>query len=94
MNTDIEKIISDMTLAQDKYNLALETQIGLAQAKEYVKNVGFNYFGELLEIVKKYKDADEQVALLQVALDDSDRELSALKSANKNKKNKAQADTE
>ena len=76
---DNKKIISEMTLAREQFNLAKDTGIGLAAAKEKMKNIGFTYFDDLLEAAKKAVALEDEVATLNVALEDSDRELSALK---------------
>lgn len=78
---DNKKIISEMTLAREQFNLAKDTGIGLAAAKEKMKNIGFTYFDDLLEAAKKAVALEDEVATLNVALEDSDRELAALKNA-------------
>ena len=78
-NCDIEKMISDMILAKNQYELAKETNIGLAQAKERMKNVGFNYFSQLIAVAQQVEALQDEVNTLNVALDDSDKELSELK---------------
>lgn len=88
----MDKMIAEMTLAKDQYELALNMNIGVAAAKERMKNVAFNYFGELLEIVRKSKDLAAQVDVLNAALEDSDKELAALKRTSSKKK--PDADTE
>ena len=75
----MDKIISEMTLAQSAYNLAKETNIGLAQAKERMKNIAFNYFDELLEAAKNAQTLQDEVNMLNIALEDSDKELAELK---------------
>ena len=75
----MDKIISEMTLAQSAYNLAKETGIGIARAKEQMKNITFNYFDELLEAAKKSKSLQDEVNMLNIALEDSDKELAELK---------------
>ena len=84
--SDMNKIIADMTMAKNKYELAKDTGIGLAAAKEQMKNVAFNYFDELLDVVKDGTTLTEQIAALNVALEDSDKELATLKAASKGKK--------
>ena len=83
---DIEKIIADMEMAKGKYDLAVDTGIGVNAAKEQMKNIGFNYFSQLLEIAKKSKSAQEQIDMLTVALEDSDKELASLKAKAAKKK--------
>ena len=78
-NCDIEKMISDMILAKNQYELAKETNIGLAQAKERMKNIAFNYFQQLLECAENNQKLQEQADMLRIALEDSDKELSELK---------------
>ena len=77
--SDMNKIIADMTMAKNKYELAKDTGIGLAAAKEQMKNVAFNYFDELLAAAKNNTTMAEEIAALNVALEDSDKELAALK---------------
>lgn len=79
----IDKIISEMTLAKDQYALAQSTNIGIPQARERMKNIAFNYFDELLDAAIKSKELGEQVDLLNIALEDSDRELAELKKKKK-----------
>ena len=79
--SDANKMIADMTMVKNKYELAKHTGIGLAAAKEQMKNVAFNYFDELLTAVKDGSVQAEQIAALNVALEDSDRELAKLKAA-------------
>ena len=88
---DIEKIIADMELASNKYSLAKDMGIGVNAAKEQMKNIGFNYFDRLLEIAKKSKSAQEQISMLTLALEDSDRELAELKAKAKTAKPKKPA---
>ena len=78
-NCDIEKMISDMILAKNQYEMAQETNIGLAQAKERMKNVGFNYFNQLIAVAQQVEALQDEVNTLNVALEDSDKELSELK---------------
>lgn len=78
-NCDIEKMISDMILAKNQYELAKETNIGLERAKERMKNVGFNYFSQLIAIAQQVEALQDEVNTLNVALEDSDKELSELK---------------
>ena len=78
-NCDIEKMISEMILAKNQYELAKETNIGLAQAKERMKNVGFNYFSQLIAVAQQVEALQDEVNTLNVALEDSDKELSELK---------------
>ena len=79
--SDMNKIIADMTMAKNQYELAKNTGIGLAAAKEQMKNVAFNYFDELLAAVKEGATLTEQITALNVALEDSDKELAELKAA-------------
>ena len=78
-NCDIEKMISDMILAKNQYEVAKETNIGLERAKERMKNVGFNYFSQLIAVAQQVEALQDEVNTLNVALDDSDKELSELK---------------
>lgn len=80
-NIDYKKIVADMEFAQNQYSAAQDTGIGIVPAKEQMKNVAFNYFGELLEAAKNNTAMAEEIAALNVALEDSDRELAALKAA-------------
>lgn len=80
------KMIGELTLAKDQYELALNMNIGVAAAKERMKNVAFNYFGELLGCAKRCGELEEQVAALNVALEDSDKELAKLRAATPKKK--------
>ncbi len=75
----MDKIISEMTLAQSAYNLAKETGIGIARAKEQMKNIAFNYFDELLETARNTQTLQDEVNMLRIALEDSDKELAELK---------------
>ena len=75
----MDKIISEMTLAQSAYNLAKETGIGIARAKEQMKNIAFNYFDELLEAARNAQTLQDEVNMLRIALEDSDKELAELK---------------
>lgn len=75
----MDKIISEMTLAQSAYNLAKETGIGIARAKEQMKNIAFNYFDELLEAARNVQTLQDEVNMLNIALEDSDKELAELK---------------
>lgn len=85
----IDKIISEMKLAKDQYALAKDTNIGIAQARERMKNIAFNYFGELLDAAIKSKELGEKVDLLNLALEDSDKELAELKKKKKKNDNEA-----
>lgn len=85
----IDKIISEMTLAKDQYALAKSTNIGAAQARERMKNIAFNYFDELLDAAIKSKELGEKVDLLNLALEDSDKELAELKKKKKKNDNEA-----
>ncbi len=74
-----DEMISEMTLAKEKYELAVDTGIGVVTAKERMMKIAFTYYGEILEMAAKNKKLEEQIAMLNVALEDSDRELSRLK---------------
>ena len=80
---NIETIIREMSLAKGQYETAQETGIGVNAAKERMKNIAFNYFVKLLDIAKKSGELNSQVEALTIALNDSDKELSALKKAKK-----------
>ena len=83
---NIDKIISEMKLAKDQYALAKSTNIGTAYARERMKNIAFNYFDDLLDVAIKSKELSEKVDLLNIALEDSDRELAELKKKEKEKR--------
>ena len=76
---DYKKIIADMEFAQNRYVTAQGLGIGVQAAKEQMKNVAFNYFSELLTAAKSNGVMAEDIAALNVALEDSDKELAALK---------------
>ena len=78
-NCYIEKMISDMRLAKNQYELAKETNIGLERAKEQMKNIAFNYFQQLLECAENNQKLQDEINTLNIALEDSDKELSELK---------------
>ena len=75
----MDKIVSEMTLARSAYELAKETGIGIERAKEQMKNIAFNYFTQLLECAENNKTLQDEVNVLRIALEDSDKELSELK---------------
>ena len=75
----MDKIISEMKLAKDQYELALETGMGVDRAKERMKNIAFNYFQQLLECAENNQKLQEQADMLRIALEDSDKELLELK---------------
>lgn len=94
MNFDTKKIIDDMTDVKSEYEFALARGSGIASTKERMKNVGFNYFDQLLDIAKQNIALKEQIEVLNVALEDSDRELAELKAKAKSTKKKNTAETE
>ena len=80
---NIEKIIADMKLARDQYEVAKLTGINISPTKERMQNIAFNYYDDLIDIASKYKEAAEEVEVLNAALADSDAELKKLRDKKK-----------
>lgn len=79
----ISDIIQKMTSVQFEYKQALEHNMGVAPAREKLKNVVVNYYDEILKALKEVDSLKEEVAALDKALEDADNEIKALSSKKK-----------
>lgn len=82
---DLKIIIKTMADVKAKYEFAKTCGIGVAAAKESMKNVAFNYFDQLQNIAQENISLREEIEMLNVALADSDKELKALREKKKTK---------
>ena len=70
-----ENIVQTMSDARAAYLDCVGRGAGIAQAKEAMKNVAFNFYDELLAAVKENASLREEIAALDQALKDADDEL-------------------
>lgn len=83
---DMKKLETELKDAQLKYENANRRKSGVAQAKETLKNLLLNNLDNIVGCLGRLAKSEEEVACLQVALDDADAELDRLKKSPKTKK--------
>lgn len=81
----INDIVQKMTSVHDEYKRALASNMGIAPAREKLKNVVVNYYDEILKALKEVDSLKEEIAALDKALEDADNEIKALSSKKKKK---------
>lgn len=74
----INDIIEKMTNAQFEYKCALDRGMGVAPAREKLKNVVVNYYDEILAALKEIEGLKEEITALDNALEEADNEIKNL----------------
>lgn len=83
--TDIREIVQNMADAQAAYIAAQARGMGVAVAKERMKNIAFNYYDQLRKAAQENISLREEVDALDAALADADKELKELRGKKKSK---------
>lgn len=65
---DKTKIISEMEMAKQQYQYALDSTMGIRQAKDRMLNLAWNYYDILLAALKENADLQEQLDSMEAAL--------------------------
>lgn len=75
---DMKKMVKDVQDQAFRLRNAESTGMLVRDERERMKNVLFNYKDEILEALAMADEADEKIKVLELQLDDSDKELAEL----------------
>lgn len=79
----MNELIEAMAAARSEYQSALTRGMGVAVAKERMKNIAFNHYDQLIKALMENKSLNEEVDALDVALKEAEEELKTLKEKQK-----------
>ena len=74
-NMDLKKLVKDIQDQEFRLRGAEASGMMVRDERERMKNLLFNCKGEIMEALALADEADEQIKLLELQLDDSDRKL-------------------
>ena len=77
-NMDLKKLVKDIQDQEFRLRGAEASGMMVRDERERMKNLLFNCKGEIMEALALADEADEQIKLLELQLDDSDRELTEI----------------
>lgn len=86
----MNELIETMNAARSEYQSALVRGMGVAVAKERMKNIAFNHYDQLLKALAENQSLNEEVDALDSALADAEKKLKELSSTGKQKAAKSQ----
>lgn len=86
---DIKKIITEIENQQMKIRKAKATGVNLNNERERMKNILFAHTDEILEALAMADESEEKIKILNLQLDDSERDLSEVEKELKELKAKA-----
>ena len=75
---DMKQMVKDVQDQAFRLRNAESTGMLVREERERMKNVLFNYKDEILEAIAIADEADEKIKVLELQLDDSDKELAEL----------------
>lgn len=78
-----KEMIQNMADANAAYISAQARGMGVAVAKERMKNIAFNYYEQLLKAAQENISLHEEIDALDAALADADKELKELRQIHK-----------
>lgn len=79
----MNELIEAMSVARSEYQSALTRGMGVAVAKERMKNIAFNHYDQLIKALIENKSLNEEVDALDIALKEAEEELKTLKGKQK-----------